>query len=117
MPIVDDRLSELAEKFTVTLGFDTAFRDNLTIAGASTPVSIAESDPIRVDVVGPLAVSEGGTATYHALLSPSGGIPSAGADCRLHHGRRRRHRRCGLHRHLGRPDFGPRPTTGPSRRR
>ena len=78
VPIVDDRLSERAEVYKVALEVDTAtLRNNLTLARGFGTTVIAESDPIRVDLVGPLAVSEGGTATYHALLSPSGGIPSS----------------------------------------
>ncbi len=75
---MDDRLSEKAEKFRVTLEVDTAaLRGNLTLPNPSAITEIAESDPIRVDLVGPLAVNEGGIATYHVLLSSSGGIPSS----------------------------------------
>ena len=62
---VDDMLSEEAETFTVALG-DRSRRDlsdRVSVATASAEATIAESDPITVEISGPATVAEGAMAT------------------------------------------------------
>ena len=72
---VDDMLSEDEETFTVTLGTVTsALSDRVSVdtGSASAESTIAESDPITVEISGPATVAEGDSASYTVSLSPSG---------------------------------------------
>ena len=77
----DDALSEEAESFTVTLGAitsDLSSQVSLKSGSGSATATIAESDPITVDISGPTAVNEGDTTgNYTVSLSPSGVTPTA----------------------------------------
>ena len=77
----DDALSEGEEGFTVTLGDITiplpAAQVSLGTAKSAT-ATIAESDPITVNISGPEEeVTEGGAGTYTVSLSPSGVTPTS----------------------------------------
>ena len=77
---VDDLLSEGDETFTVTLGAITSGRSDrvsLATGAASATATIAESDPITVEITGPATVAEGASADYTVSLSPSGVTPTA----------------------------------------
>ena len=76
----DDALSENAESFTVTLGAitsDVSSQLSLKSGASSATATIAESDPITIELSGPDTVEEGDTATYTVSLSPDGVIPTA----------------------------------------
>ena len=77
----DDKLSETAESFTVTLGTITSTLSSqisLKSGASSATATIAESDPITVNISGPTSVSEGdATSSYKVSLSPSGVTPTA----------------------------------------
>ena len=76
----DDALSEEAESFTVTLGAITTTlpSSQLTVKSdeSSATATIAESDPITIELSGPDTVEEGDTATYTVSLSPEGVTPT-----------------------------------------
>ena len=77
----DDNLSESAEGFTVTLGAitsDLSSQISLKNGASSAQATIAESDPITVNISGPSSVDEGDTTTvYTVSLSPSGVTPTS----------------------------------------
>ncbi len=77
----DDSLSENAESFTVTLGAITSTLSSqvsLKSGASSAQVTIAESDPITIELSGPSSVDEGDTTgNYTVSLSPSGVTPTA----------------------------------------
>ena len=76
---VDDKLSEGAESFTVTLGTITSTLSSqvsIKNGASSATATIAESDPITINLSGPSSVDEGNTATYTVSLSPSGVTPT-----------------------------------------
>ena len=77
----DDALSETAESFTVTLGTITSTLSSqlsLKSGAGSATATIAESDPITVNISGPSDVDEGdATTNYTVSLSPSGVTPTA----------------------------------------
>ena len=78
----DDKLSETAESFTVTLGTITstlpAAQLSLKSGSSSDTVTIAESDPITIAISGPSTVDEGdATTAYTVSLSPSGVKPTS----------------------------------------
>ena len=78
--VVDDMLSEGEETFTVTLGAITSGRSDrvsLATGAASATATIAESDPITIEISGPDTVPEGDQATYTVSLSPAGVTPTA----------------------------------------
>ena len=76
----DDALSETAESFTVTLGTitsDLSAQVSLKSGATSATATIAESDPITVNISGPSTVDEGdATTAYTVSLSPSGVTPT-----------------------------------------
>ena len=77
----DDMLSEGAESFTVTLGTITttlpATQVTVKSDERSATATIAESDPITVNISGPTSVDEGdATTAYTVSLSPSGVTPT-----------------------------------------
>ena len=76
VPITDDKLSENTELFFVDVRIATETLQGSVSRPGYGRTAIAASDPIRVNLVGALAVNEGDTATYHAVLSPSGVVPS-----------------------------------------
>ena len=74
-----DMLSEGAETFTVTLGNvsgDLASRVLLDPDSSSAAATIAESDPITIELSGPSSVSEGDAGAYTVSLSPAGVTPT-----------------------------------------
>ena len=77
----DDALSETAEGFTVTLGTITSTLSSqlsLKNGASSAQATIAQSDPITVNISGPSSVGEGDTTTaYTVSLSPAGVIPTS----------------------------------------
>ena len=77
----DDALSETAESFTVTLGTITSTvssQISLKNGAKAATATIAESDPITINISGPSAVDEGdATGNYTVSLSPSGVTPTA----------------------------------------
>ena len=77
----DDKLSETAESFTVTLGTITSTLSSqvsLKSGASSATATIAESDPITISISGPSSVDEGdATSAYTVSLSPSGVKPTA----------------------------------------
>ena len=77
----DDKLSETAESFTVTLGAITStlsLQLSLKNGAKSATATIAASDPITISITGPSSVDEGdATASYTVSLSPSGVTPTA----------------------------------------
>ena len=77
----DDRLSETAEAFTVTLGAITSTLSaqlSLKNGASSATATISESDPITISISGPTTVDEGdATSNYTVSLSPSGVKPTA----------------------------------------
>ena len=77
----DDALSETAESFTVTLGTITSTLSSqlsLENGASSATATIAESDPITVNISGPSTVDEGdATTNYTVSLSPAGVTPTA----------------------------------------
>ena len=76
---VDDALSEPAESFTVTLGSITSnlsSQVSIDTSAGSAEATIAESDPITVNISGPSSVGEGEAATYTVSLSPDGVTPT-----------------------------------------
>ena len=77
----DDSLSETAESFTVTLGTITSTLSSqvsLKSGSSSATATIAESDPITINISGPSNVDEGdATTNYTVSLSPSGVTPTA----------------------------------------
>ena len=76
--VTDDDLSEGEESFTVTLGTiggDLSSQVSLKSGSSSATATIAESDPITVNVTGDTSVDEGDDATY--TVSLSGGTPTA----------------------------------------
>ena len=78
--VTDDALSEGAETFSVALGDDTGDQaDTVWVksTAASATATIAESDPITVNISGPSSVDEGDAATYTVSLLPSGVTPTA----------------------------------------
>ena len=84
--IADDILSEGTESFSVVLGAVTSVLSGRVMADTTTvDVTIAESDPITVELSGPSSVNEGETVTYTVSLSPTGVIRSA--DLIVHYGR------------------------------
>ena len=78
VPVTDDALSEGAETFSVALGAVTGPSDVFVdTTAASATATIAESDPITVNISGPSSVDEGDTTTtYTVSLSPSGVTPT-----------------------------------------
>ena len=75
---VDDMLSEMDETFTVTLGTVTSgLSDRVSLDTASATGTIAESDPITVQITGPATVAEGAMASYTVSLAPTGVTPTA----------------------------------------
>ena len=79
--VTDDNLSEGSETFSVALGDDTGDQaDTVWVksTAASATATIAESDPITVNISGPSSVDEGNATTaYTVSLSPSGVTPTA----------------------------------------
>ena len=79
--VTDDALSEGSETFSVTLGNvtgDGAEGVYVKSTAASATATIAESDPITVNISGPSTVDEGDETTdYTVSLSPAGVIPTA----------------------------------------
>ena len=79
--VTDDDLSEGSEKFSVALGADTGDQAaNVWVksTAASAEATIAESDPITVNINGPSSVDEGdATTAYTVSLSPSGVTPTS----------------------------------------
>ena len=79
--VTDDALSETAERFTVTLGAITSTLSSQISkknGASSATATIAESDPITVNISGPSSVDEGDTTSnYTVSLSPSGVSPTA----------------------------------------
>ena len=77
----DDKLSETAESFTVTLGVITSTLSSqlsLKNGASSAQATIAESDPITIAISGPTSVDEGdATGNYTVSLSPSGVKPTS----------------------------------------
>ena len=78
----DDKLSEAAESFTVTLGTITTTLPSAQVSlknGASTATAtIAASDAITINISGPSTVDEGDATTSYAVsLSPSGVKPTS----------------------------------------
>ena len=77
----DDMLSETAESFTVSLGTITSTISSQLSkknGGSSAQATIAQSDPITVNISGPTSVDEGDTTSnYTVSLSPSGVTPTA----------------------------------------
>ena len=77
----DDALSETSEGFTVTLGRITSALSaqvSLKSGASSATATIAESDPITINISGPSTVDEGdATTSYTVALSPTGVKPSA----------------------------------------
>ncbi len=77
----DDKLSETAEGFTVTLGTITSTLSSqvgLKNGASSATATISASDPITVNIIGPSSVDEGdATTNYTVSLSPSGVTPTA----------------------------------------
>ena len=78
----DDKLSETAEGFTVTLGTITttlpSSQVSLKSGSSSATATIAESDPITINISGPTSVDEGdATGSYTVSLSPSGVTPTS----------------------------------------
>ena len=77
----DDALSETSEAFTVTLGTITSTLSSqvsLKSGASSATATIAESDPITVNISGPSTVDEGdATTAYTVSLSPSGVTPTS----------------------------------------
>ena len=80
IPVTDDSLSETTETFYVALGAVTADEaDNVYVktTASSAIATIAESDPITVNISGPSTVNEGdATSNYTVSLSPSGVTPT-----------------------------------------
>ena len=80
IPVTDDSLSESSETFTVTLGADSGDESDevwVKSTAASATATIAESDPITINISGPSSVDEGDTTTsYTVSLSPSGVTPT-----------------------------------------
>ena len=78
--VTDDALSEDSETFSVALGADTgAQADTVWVksTAASATATIAESDPITINISGPSTVDEGeATTVYTVSLSPSGVTPT-----------------------------------------
>ena len=75
-----DMLSEGAETFTVTLGTVSgglASRVLVDPDSGSASATIAESDPITIELSGPSSVNEGDAGAYTVSLSPSGVRPTA----------------------------------------
>ena len=75
----DDDLSEGDESFTVTLGTitsDLSSQVSLKSGASSATATIADSDPITVNISGPSTVDEG-DATSNYTVSLSGGTPTA----------------------------------------
>ena len=79
--VTDDKLSESAESFTVTLGGITSTLSSqlsLKNGASSAQATIAASDPITVSIAGPSSVDEGdATSNYTVSLSPSGVTPTS----------------------------------------
>ena len=77
----DDMLSETAESFTVTLGTITSTLSSqlsLKNGASSAQATIAESDPITINISGPTTVDEGdATTNYTVSLSPAGVTPTS----------------------------------------
>ena len=77
----DDKLSETAESFTVTLGSITSTLSSqlsLKNGSKSATATIAASDPITISISGPSSVNEGdATTNYTVSLSPTGVKPTA----------------------------------------
>ena len=77
----DDALSETAESFTVTLGAITSTLSSqisLKNGARTATATIAESDPITINISGPSTVDEGdATTNYTVSLSPSGVTPTS----------------------------------------
>ena len=77
----NDMLSETAESFTVTLGAITSTLSSqisLKNGASAATATIAESDPITINISGPSAVDEGdATTNYTVSLSPSGVTPTS----------------------------------------
>ena len=73
----DDDLSETSETFSVELGVVTSTSDIVHVksTASSATATIAESDPITVNISGPSSVAEGDPATYTVSLSPSKASP------------------------------------------
>ena len=79
--IEDDKLSETAESFTVTLDTITSTLPSSQVSlksdASSATATIAESDPITIAISGPSTVNEGdATTAYTVSLSPSGVTPT-----------------------------------------
>ena len=75
---VDDMLSEGDETFTVTLGtIASDLSDRVEVVTGSAEATIAESDPITIEISSPDTVPEGDQATYTVSLSPSGVTPTS----------------------------------------
>ena len=71
-------LSEVEETFTVTLGTITSgLSDRVSVATSTASATIAESDPITIELSGPATVAEGSSAEYTVGLSPAGVTPTA----------------------------------------
>ena len=69
----------------MVLGAVTSVLSGRVMADTTTvDVTIAESDPITVELSGPSSVNEGETVTYTVSLSPTGVIRSA--DLTVHYG-------------------------------
>ena len=76
--ITNDQMSETAEDFTVALGAVTStLSSHVTADTTAVTVTIAESDPITVNLTGGASVAEGAMNTYTVTLSPAGVIPTA----------------------------------------
>ena len=79
--IEDDKLSETAESFTVTLGDITSTvssQVSLKSGASSATATIDASDAITINITGPSTVDEGdATSNYTVSLSPAGVKPTA----------------------------------------
>ena len=80
IPVTNDSLSEGSETFSVELGADTGDQADtvwVKTTAASATATIAESDPITINITGPSSVDEGdSTTSYTVSLSPSGVTPT-----------------------------------------
>ena len=75
VPVRQDLLSEGRETFTVILGTSSRARIDQDMGSAT--ATILASDPITVELSGPVSLREGEAGTYTVSLSPAGVIPTA----------------------------------------
>ncbi len=83
VPVTDDKQTEDAEDFSVSLGAitgDLASQVSLKSGESSASATIGLNDLITINVSGSASVTEGETASYTISLSPEGVIPPTGAN-------------------------------------